>query len=210
MRNLRILGLAFVAALALSAMAAASAFATYDSEVATTTLSGSQTTTNVFTTNKGTVKCEVANFSGTQSGTEKSAGIFTSATIKVHPTYEKCKAFGLNATVTTTGCDYEFATAVSKAATVKILCEAGKEIIVNGGLGTCVVKVKGQSPGGTVSFTNEGAEKTRSILVTSGVTGIAYASSGFCGAEEAVNGTYEGTVTTKGFSGAEQRGIWVT
>jgi hypothetical protein len=218
MRSFKAFSLALVAMFALSAVMASAAFATYDSEVATTTLNGSQKTENEFTTDVGTVKCKTATFSGTQSGTEVGkTGVFTAPTVTVHPTYETCNLAGQSVSITTTGCDYVFATAVSQKAAVTVKCETGKEIIIKdkAGLG-CEVKVKGQSPSGTVAFKTEGAGKTREVLVTSSVTGISYSWTAGCpnAAKKAgsnTNGTYSGSVLEKGTNAAkEQVGISVT
>jgi hypothetical protein len=222
MRKLKIFGVAFAAAMALSALAAAAAFATYDSEAPVTTLKGSQVAANVFTTNAGTVKCEVAEFEGTQTGSETApgSGIFTAAEIEVHPKYSKCRAFGLAATVNTEGCNYKFTTAVKNAegipqGKVHVVCATGKEIVVNAGFGSCVSKIGSHTPGGVVDFENQGTGSSRDVLVNATVTGIKYSQEGpTCtgGTGTCENGTYVGSVTVKGFSASTglQVGTWVT
>jgi hypothetical protein len=206
-RNLKALGLALVAVLAITAVSASAAQAAhrFTSESSVTFLKGEQKTENVFTTNGGTVRCTTARFeSGELKGTELSS-------VTVHPTYSGCTAFGfIGATVNTEGCNYIIdAAGEGEMGTSTIECEAGHEIVVTAG--TCTVKVPAQTPGTpTVDFTNEGSGATASILVTATVEKIKYTSSGgICGAS-GENGTYTGTVLTKGFKTSkftEQTGI---
>ena len=214
MRKLKVLGLALVAICALSALASASASAKYDSEVEHTILSGTQATANTFTTTIGNVTCATATFSGTALTSTKVEGGFTAAEQTVTPTYSGCTLSGLKVTINTTGCTYKFTTPESLKAKVHV---EGCTIVIKdtAGLG-CEVKVKPQTPTGHVGFTNQGAGKTRDVLVTATVTGIHYTytapcpnAGGVAGTEE--NGTYSGTVTLKGANTAgEQVGIWVT
>src|SRR4051794_17703431 len=108
-RNFKVMGLAMVAALALTAVAAsaASAATTFHAEKAPVTVSGSQVTTHVFTTDPGTVTCTTATFSGTQSTT-------TTSTQTITPNYSGCTLktiFGniaVSVDFATSGCDYLF------------------------------------------------------------------------------------------------------
>ena len=85
MRKSKAFGLVLAATLALSAVGASAAFATYDSEVETTTTSGVQVVENTFTTDVGNTKCKTMTVSGTQKGKEVDKGIFTAATGKDTP-----------------------------------------------------------------------------------------------------------------------------
>jgi hypothetical protein len=196
MRNLKALGLALVAVFAMSAVAASAAQAEhkFTSESTTTYLLGEQKTKNVFTTSGGTVECTGAKFEGGPfSGTELKS-------VTIHPTYTGCTAFGLNATVETTGCNYIIeAAGKEEMGTAKVECEEGKLIRIKP-LG-CEVTVGPQTPTTpTVSFTNESTGKTADVLVTAEVGGITYTSSGFPCGPSGTNGTYTGSVTTKGYS----------
>jgi hypothetical protein len=202
--------------LAVSAIAASSAFATYDQAAKTATLSGSQTTKNIFTTDSGTVKCTEATFSGNGIGTtaEPTAGITTFPEVTVHPVYTNCTAFGLAAEVKTTGCNYVFTTATTTTtgshAAVHVECETGKEIEVIAGGGACVTKVPAQTPGGVVKFANEPAGK---VTATAEVTGISYSQAGTgCtgGNKSDTNGTYTGGVLLEGKNGVTPVNISVT
>jgi hypothetical protein len=211
-RNLKALLLALTAVLALGAFAAASASAKYDSEIEKTLLHGTNTGEHTFTTSVGNVVCNNATFKGSQTGTlvntpEKA---YTAKTIKVLPSYNNCKAFGFNAEVKMNGCEYEFLEPTSLKASTKILCPTGKQIEIVA-FGFCTMTVGAQSPGGTVSYTNEGAGSGRFTKTTSAVTGIVYG--GNCGSGN--NGTYSGVTDVRGYSKepfepANQVGIWVT
>jgi hypothetical protein len=211
-RNLKVFGLAMVAMLAMTAVAAsgASAAVEFHSEAATTNLTGSQTEQNVFNVTGGSVKCNVATFAGTQSGTTKSE-------VEVEPKYSGCTAFGQTTHIDSNGCKYVL-TAAGKAS---IKCGATPiKITVGTPAVTCTVEVGTHTPkNNDVDYTNEGAGKTRDVLVRATVgklplvagEGITYTSSGgICGASGA-NGSYRGTVTTRGYSDAAhtvQVGIW--
>ena len=111
-RNLKVLGLALVAALAMSALAASAApaahtaFITAGSAGAPAHIDGKQIGQQVFNRTGREVTCEIANF-GESSTVPGSA---TSLTLK--PEYKNChaKVLGntLPATVTMNGCDYNF------------------------------------------------------------------------------------------------------
>jgi len=221
MRNAKAFGLALVAAMALGAVAASAASATYDSHSESTVLEGTQVGVNEFHTGLGTVKCKTATFEGTQSGgKEVEEGVWTTDSITVHPEYTKCTAFGLSATVNTEGCNYVFSEATTTGenkshSEVHIECDPGKAIVITN-FGGCTVTVPEQTPTeGLVDFENQNVENTseRDVLVTSTVKGIHYTRGGSC-ADEGVthtDGEYTGEVTVKGFdTKGEPTGIWVT
>jgi hypothetical protein len=212
----KVFSLALVAAFALSALVAPAAFATYDSEVASTTLSGSQVTTNSFTTDVGTLKCSIATVSGVSTGTAVSGG-FTASEWGLHPNYGTCSLSGQPVDFFTAGCGYLLATAVSKKAAATILCETGKAFVIKDTVGLgCEVTIKAQTPGGSAGFTNNGTGTGRTVLVTWSLTGIAYTWTAGCPnskgkAGSNTNGTYSGSVSVKGENAAKaQVGIWVT
>jgi hypothetical protein len=210
-RNLKVFGLAVVAMVAMTAVAASAASAAeFHSEAATTNLTGAQTEQNVFTVTGGTVKCNVATFSGTQTGATKGE-------VEVEPEYSGCTAFGQVTHIHSNGCKYGL-TSEGKAS---IKCGPSPiEVTVGTPTVSCTIKVGTHTPkNNDVDYTNEGAGKTRDILVRATVgkipltanEGITYTSSGgICGASGS-NGAYRGTVTTKGYSDAAhmvQVGIW--
>jgi hypothetical protein len=192
-RKLKVIGLAAIAVLAVTAMSASAAQAApkFTSTSSSTFLKGEQKTANVFTTNGGKVECSGALFETptAQKGTEL-------ASVTVHPTYTGCKAFGLSATIETTGCNYVLAA----AGTATIECESGKSIKISIPAGACSITVGAQGPLSSVSYTNEGSGTTASVLVTANVSGITYTSTGGACGTSGTNGTYTGTVLTKGFT----------
>lgn len=225
-RNLKALGLALIAALALSAIAAQGAMAvdhSFGSEASSTVITADNDGLGshvLSVTSKGgtkvSVTCTTAFFSGTQSGT--SADLIT-----LHPTFGKpntsggagsCTLGGLGVTVTTTGCNFIFESDTSnnpatgqEDATTSVECEAGKSL--KSSAGGCTVSIAGapnnQNLHG-VTFAGEGAGATRDLKVTAAVKGIHWTSSGFfCplvglgNGETGTNGEFSGVVTAKGF-----------
>jgi len=209
-RNLKVLGLALVAALAMTALVASAAQANNEGKFTATsypgTLHGEDTGTHVFTAAGGTVNCTNATFTG--SFTE------ASKTQTITPEYSGCTAFGfIGATVTMNGCDYLFHLTGTGAggaynSTVDLVCPAGKEITIDAG--PCMISLPGQTglPGST--FTNSGgtpSDVTNHANVT-GITGVLKKENALCffTAGHFTNGTYKGstTVTGKNAGGAAQ------
>jgi hypothetical protein len=228
MRSIKALGLVLVAALAMSAVVASAALASFDSESKETTLEGTQGVENVFTSDVGNVKCKTVTFSGTQIGVEKEAKVFTAELIELEPTYSECNLSGQAVSVTTNKCKTTYhpaETLVTKSPEVKHLiskvttkCPPGfKKVIKDkAGLG-CEITIGEQNPTGRVKFTNEGTGTSREVLVTNEVTGIAYEWTKGCpNAKEKAgsntNGTISGTKKIKGRNPATkaQVGINVT
>ncbi len=184
-----------VVALFAVSIAATSAFAegTTDEYEGTGAFSGSQSTTNVFTTHAGTVECKKAEFSGSLTGASK--------TVEVTPSYSECKAFGfVEATVNMEGCKYLFGTPedVNGETTdtihkgkVSVTCPSGKTIKVSAS--GCVASVGAQSNLNKVESEKEGT----GLLVKSGVEKIKYTLTGlFCPNGEGTfsEGKYTGNV----------------
>jgi hypothetical protein len=170
MKNLKILGLAFVAVLAMSAVvaSAASASAFTSSEASgsetVTRLTGSQEGSDVFTTDGGTVTCTTATYVGEVKGTSTTEA-------EAAPTYSGCTAFGfVNVPIDTNGCKYKF----TSAGEIHIVCpgEAAIEVTAPG----CTVTVGTQTPTGpnTVEFTNIGSGSTMEITIDVTLRGIHY------------------------------------
>jgi hypothetical protein len=138
MKHLGTLGLAAMAALALTAMVGvSSASATEFHATGGTTLRGvvgeNPPSLNIEGT---TVTCNTIAFSGTapESG--------TSATQEMHPTYSNCTAFGIiSAVINTHNCEYKFNANTNTAALKS--CPRGTAIFIaaNSGLGNCNVEV---------------------------------------------------------------------
>lgn len=208
-RSLKTLGLVLFAAAAMSATlaSAASANPLFHIEMEDTTLTGSQITPNILTTDLGELKCETVKYDGTQ-------GPFTSTTLTLTPTFEKCKIGGVNTTVTMNGCSYVFHLAQNTEnyeAKMGIECPAGQKFVVH--TPNCAITIPPQAALAQVTFTNENAAATRSLIIDLNVAGIDYVEHGAACASETettVNGTFGGQATITG-ENAEQihKGIWV-
>jgi hypothetical protein len=207
-RNLKFLGLALVAVLAMSAVGAGAASADeFKAESAPLTLTAKQgEPTDTFSTHAGNVKCTTATYKGTQATT-------SATTIRVAPTYSGCTFVGLNSTITTNGCEYLFhvpATAGVTTGTVDIVCTGSNEITVTApnpalGKAKCIVHVPPQTGLGVVTYSNLGAGATREVKVSVKLTGLKYsqtagvAESGNCETKDnTTTGTYEGSATVTG------------
>ncbi len=211
-RSIKALGLGLLAAFALSAVTASTASAnpTFHSEFAGIFLTGGQTgiVANVLTTDLGEMKCKVVQFSGSQ-------GAMTTTTMTLKPKYEECKVGMSNATVTLNGCAYTFhleEQAEPIEARMGIECPfAGGKIEIH--VGECTITVPAQEPRKTVTFTNEGAGTTRSVVADLNVSGLHYVEHGAGCANPNLtteNGTYTGVITVKGEDSEEHHvGIWV-
>lgn len=210
-RSIKILGLGLLAALAVSAVAApaASANPKFHSEFAGIFLTGGQTgiVANTLTTDLGEMKCNVVKFAGTQAP-------MTTTTMTLKPIYEECKIAGEKAVVTLNGCRYTFHLEEQTEpieARMGIECPIGQELEID--TPECTITIPPQKPLQEVTFTNEGAEKTRSIIADLNVSGIHYEEhgAGCVGATETTeNGTYTGVITVKGEDSEEHHvGIWV-
>lgn len=207
--KLKALGLALLAATALSAIGASAASANplFHIEMEDTTLTGGQITPNVLTTDLGEMECEVVHYDGTQ-------GPFTSTTLTLTPTFEKCKIGGINTTVTMNGCSYVFHLAQNTEnfeAKMGIECPAGQKFVIH--TPECAITIPPQGPKAAVTFTNENEAATRSLIIDLNVGGIEYVEHGAACASETeatANGTFAGQATVTGENAAqEHRGIWV-
>jgi len=204
-RYLKTLGLALVAALALTAVvaSAASAAAQFHSEAENTTVEATQTSNHVFTTPAGKVTCKEMTATGTQAKK-------TDISITLVPVYKLCTTatiFGtinVNVDFATGKCEYTF---TSETGEVHIFCTNPGGVITIEGPG-CKITVPPQTVKKAV-YTNA-ATVPKHITVTPEVSGIKSTATGaFCSSTgESTTGTYTGTATAKGFSGGKQVGIW--
>ena len=190
-RSLKALGLALVAALALTALAVSSASAAeFHSESEHTSLTGSQEVRNTFSVNAGTVHCETATFSGTSNSA-------TTTELKIVPTFQGCKITTVTLETLEAVVDWPHCWIILTPSGIKhIGCTISLTIRVTAPL--CTITVHPQ----TISsddFTNVGAGTTRSVTLTSTATGIAYTQSSLCpggGGGSFTNGTYSGAIAT--------------
>jgi hypothetical protein len=175
MSKLKKFGVLFVVVFAFSAVAVANASAAPEfTASAAGTLSGTQTSNQVFTTNGGTVTCTKASTTGNVATTALEQ--------EVTVNYSGCTAFGF-ASVTISPATYN----LHANGTVDIL----NTITISVPLGGCTVTVGPQKGKGTVTYTNG----TSDITESSNVTGIVYTTTGgICGSGGS-NGVYKGSNT---------------
>jgi hypothetical protein len=203
--QLRKLGLALMAVVALGAVAASSASATeFTSADGTYPVSfhGEQSATAplVFLMDKQgfTTECESATFAG--GLTEKSSTILTSTVI-----YAECISAGspgLEATIAMNGCNYQFHLPASGGqATADIVCPAGKEITISVGFGACVTHIPPQTGLSHVTFSNDTATSLHAEMTLTGMkatlTDVSAFLCPFNGTTSVSDGEYKGTLTLK-------------
>ncbi len=170
MRNLKTLGVAFVAMLALTAVVASAAQASsftaaeYPAKVTGEQLAAGP---NKLTLGSSSVTCSTGNYAGTLAG--------ASSTLEVSLDYTGCKtSFETEATVDNNGCTYLFHSGASTgtdkfAATADLKCPAGQELTVT--LGLCTVHIAPQNGLTGVTLTNNtGSPGDVTVTATTAVT----------------------------------------
>jgi hypothetical protein len=212
--NLKFLGMALVAALAMSSAlaAVASADVMTSESAAATTISGQQEGTNVMKVDGGEVKCTTVTYTGSFTSPASSAS--------VTPTYSGCTFVGLTTTVDMNGCTYKgnLTAGASTSGTVDIVCTGTNEITITApsvGTKKCILHIPAQTGLSTVTGTNIGAGTTREGTADINITNIKYsqtagtAETGNCAtADNTTNGTYTGTATFTGSVGGAHVGIF--
>jgi hypothetical protein len=223
-RNLKVLGLAIGAVLALSAVMASAAMAvpSFTASSYPASITGSNTKGGeVFSTEGGKVECNSHFVSHSQGE--------ASSTLSVTPTYTSCEAFGfLSATVNTEECKYVFHATEQVSSGVyrhhvDVDCPAGQSIKITAS--TCKAEVKGvtkvthtegEKEVVTVAPINEGLTTVKttnlaggSVTVQPEVSNIAYTvtQDGFLcpfgGTGNKTDGTYTGDVVVSRVGGGE-------
>ena len=200
--KLKALGLALVAALAMSAVAATSAsasFAGFHSTAAHTTLAGTSENTHSFVRSGVNLTCTHAVFTGTQSGT-------TTSTVETQVDYTTNTCHGplgssVHVDFTTGECGYHFTLTASKTAVAKLVCKkvGGSATITPTAFGSslCTIHVPPQTVDGHVTFTNLAGGDVTANSTASGIDSTRTGSSA-CGAENDATGTYSGNVVLNG------------
>lgn len=215
-RNLKALGLALVAVLAIGAVAAQGAMAnvehTFTSKVQNTDYTGHATTNHTFSAGGVSVVCEEAAFTGSEEGK-------ATHTLPAAAEYSECSVGGiLEAEVNMMGCEYVFHTETTEeeapqatpgveAADVTLECPSeatngGPTIIAPG----CTLDIQPNQTLHGVHYENDNGN----VIVEAKVHKIMYdvTEEGLCGLvglEEGTHsdGTYEGTATVEGFEAGE-------
>lgn len=229
-RNLKVLGLAVVAALALSGVVAQAALAvdhTFEVTASSADLKatnslhgpeGEETSAHVLSAGAAKISCAEAHFSG-------KAPTQTADSVTLKPEYKNCTIGANPAQVVVNGCEYTFDSDTTANPAETTSGESGTVVVCKGG-GTIEVKAAGciitfgeQGPLHGVTYTNEGSEPT-GVGTTAHVFGIKYTTNkvfacqlaGFPASGAGSNGTYLGNATLKAYeTGTEnQVGAHVT
>ena len=209
-RNLKALGLALVAAMALGAIGAQGASAhEFRSGAADTVLTGSiESGEHLFVGKAGVepVKCSAATFEGRNAGTERD-------TVTVHPKYSSCSFLGEPASVHTGGCNYIFDSdtttsthsSTGEHATVDIECEASHYIEVTTEF--CDIRFNAQTSLHGVRYTevpNHSGKEAVTVNATVKTIAFETTAGSFCGlaglpAGKYTSGEYTGNASVTGF-----------
>jgi hypothetical protein len=194
MRNLKALGLALFAVLALGALAVASASAAgeqFHADVEPSVLTGTNEGegNHVFKAGEAEVVCTTAKFAGTTSTK-------TTTSQNVHPTYSGCTFLGSAATVDTAGCNYVLSSEVGAGgvAPVEISCTGTNKIKVTGA--GCTLSFGSQLTEGGATYKTL-ATTPKTVTSTSNTKATFTKSGLLCGAVTGTVGTYTGSVITK-------------
>ena len=210
-RSFRTLGLALVAVFAMSAVVASAASAsTFHAAKYPVTLSGSQSSTHVFSASGTSVSCEKATFAGEASA--------DSSAVTIHPSYSGCTAFGfVGATVNTEECNYVFHSGATTneaeqiyAGTTDITCPTGQSIKITAS--TCALEVKAQTGLSSVSLDNN-ANGTETVGANVEKIANTVTKDGFLcplkGTGNFTDGKYTGNTEVKGTNGGNADAIEV-
>ncbi len=211
-RKLKVLGLALIAVLAMSSVAASAASAqNFTASAYPATVTGSQSTTHQFVIGGNrTLTCDVATFALTLTASSPTATV----TPKYGSTETACHVILLentfDATVDMKGCDFLFTEPVGLAGKVHVKCPAGSGPITitvyNGHKVThnvaneiCRYTIVEQSPGGGLTYTNN-TPVAGQITAHANVTGVnvvrAFGTLAACGAA-AQTAVYTGSTVLK-------------
>lgn len=196
-RKIKALGLALVAALAMSAMVASAAQAgEFHSAASHTILHGEQEGTHVFTVGEGfgNITCTTATFEGAQTSSTASSQTIT-------PKYSGCKDSLGERTTHVTGGKFTFTppSTATGDAQVHIIEPFTLDITPENGFSTCHVQIDNQTVNGLVYHNSSGK-----VQVTTKSTGITSTvlSGGFfnCGTTNGLKhgGTYTGNTLMAG------------
>lgn len=216
--KVKILGLALIAALAMSVFTASGAQAAPELEAeaeGTVTITGEQFSApehpnHSFTSGSRVLSCATAKFEGTLEPNPDPSVTLT-------PVYSNCTASGLPVTVTHNGCNYTFYGGETGTGldhyvngTVDVVCPKGKAIeahIYTGssshasGSALCTITVPSQTGRHGNTSLNTPSEGTVDVTSTVTTETIVHGSDFFCGPENQVS-TYTGATKLRGYSDA--------
>lgn len=212
MRNLRFLGVAVFAVLAMSAVSASFASAAADdltAEQYPVTLTGkNDPNPPILKTTAGSYECTTSTLHATVSG--------PTTTVSATPTYSGCTCIGVACTIDMNGCTYLIHMTEGTTSTVDIVCPAGQEITLTNS--KCILHVPPQTGLPHIVWTNVGAGATREITGHVTISGLRYKHTegsgiGKCTSGEGTNGTLDWTVVVTGETdptGAAHIGIFLS
>jgi hypothetical protein len=157
-------------------------------------------------------KCNSAKFTGTEPVGE------VEKSLRIHPEYKECTAFGQPATITTTNCDYLLnigaGTVSGWDVAEDIVCSGGSVIKIV--TGTCEVTIGSQNGLTTSEVTNSGTEEAMDLLLHTSVTGIKYTvvkdniGCPLSGKGEFSKGDYSGETTLKAHDSGNKTSAGIT
>jgi hypothetical protein len=219
MRNLKALGTALMAVVALGAVfASASQAASLTAPPYPASLTAEQESgqVNKFVAGGLTVECKKATFTGTITA--------ATSTPSATPTYEECEtSLGTKAPIDTNGCSYQFHVTAGSGdtftGTVDVVCPPEKDITVTAGL--CTIHIKPQTGLNGITYTNiTSAEANKDDVTIDVVSNNIHAviTNVFgCPTEgpfpkTVTNAEYVSKVTVRGFNDPDtgvQRDLWI-
>ena len=202
-RNLKVLGLAITAVLAMSAFWSASAQAANPelhctSTTNTCTITGTELAAHTFSIEGGNVRC--------RSTLHATLNAKTVSTVSgVTTTLTECRAFGVASTVNMNGCTFTLTMVAGSnpaTANVNVVCPAGRNITISSPSLPCTINIGTQGPLAHVVFNNSGTEPTH-VNASLTVTGIRYTMvEATCPRRGGTfnTGTFNGETTLEGFN----------
>jgi hypothetical protein len=226
-RKFKTLGLALVAVFAMSAVVASAASATAGTLTtfpagSTVIATAEQTGIHKFTLTGHKIgegfavtECTTAKFTGVAASPSKEGD----TTVTVQPVYEGCKAFGLNATITTTGCHYLLHTGTPTLTggwhvVTDVVCTAGAVIKIV--TATCEVQVGSQNGLATSEATNSGTSTAMDLVLHTNISGITYnvtkdgIGCPLSGTGVKNDGDYTGTTTVRAHDSTTKAAVGIT
>jgi hypothetical protein len=209
-RNLKALGLALLAAFALSAVAAAGAQAEvfFHDEAASSTIVGEDISNPVFAFEAGTIECKTEGLDGVMTGT-------TEAEVVLVPSFKECESASLGiATFDINGCQLGLLVIGPPiSGELRLLCPANKQVEIT--VPACTIDIKPQVLG-KISYANKGmgkkrdVEKTTEVNLTYTQTGVFCPGNGFAKEKTFTKGIYKDVVTLAAKTGGGgEEGLWV-
>lgn len=212
MKNIKLMGLACIAMLALAAMLGAA--------VASASQFRSEAYPVAFKGKGGTAESEALYFKGNggikggsfrcEAGSLTASASAASSAVSLVPSYGGCTISGVGATFKPNGCSFVLHSTNESApykGTMDIACAKEGEALEASNAG-CKLTIPAQSGLGGVSFTNSGKGRARTIVSIANLTGLKYTFAKGCA--EKVVGTFEGGTLESGttISGTNEKGTY--